>query len=125
MKVTTNRKVTKQDRKSKTWKHLTCKFQTVCQPLYISKTCNNSFYERTTKGKREEDWKGTRKSPRNSTKKVVAFNSFIVVTFDRSIYTVSEVSCSHTTKNIKVCQQSCYRHSDCSNSKLWIKPFCY
>ena len=28
---------------TKTWKHLTCEFQTVCQPLYISKTCNNSF----------------------------------------------------------------------------------
>ena len=97
--------------------------KTVCKPLILLQQSQQHFGQKNHQRQEPRRLEGTRKSPRNSTKKVVAFNSFIVVTFDCRIYTVSEVSCSHTTKNIKVGQQSCYRHSDCSNSNLWFNAF--
>ena len=108
VKVTFHRQVVKQDRKSKTRKHTSCKSQAVCEPLIFCNKVNNRLDKSTTKGKSQEDWKGTRESPRNSTKKVVAFNSFIIKAFDRRINTVCKGSSTHTAKDICIGQESSY-----------------
>ena len=69
VKVTFHRQVVKQDRKSKTRKHTSCKSQAVCEPLIFCNKVNNRLDKSTTKGKSQEDWKGTRESPRNRTKR--------------------------------------------------------
>ena len=124
MKVTTNRKVTKQDRKPRPGSIWPASFRPFANHCTLARPVTTVSTKDPPK-QEPRRLEGHEKEPKERSKKVVAFNSFIVKAFDRSIYTVSEVSCSHKTKNIKVGQQSCYRHSDCSNSNLWINPFCY